>query len=186
MEEGCLIWWITFSFRWGGLVMFTWGRDGRRMHYGKAGWWDSVMLWTMFCWETLGPGIHVDVTLKRTPYLEIVADPVHSFVAMTTVPFFSWIIHPDTQQKLFRNGLKNMTMCSRYCLGLKFPRSQSNWTSMGCAGTPNLIHGGRILQLAGLLLMSWCQIPQDTSRGLVESMPQCIRAVLAAWRWAWY
>ncbi|KAK3554377.1 hypothetical protein QTP70_023086, partial [Hemibagrus guttatus] len=26
----------------------------------------SVMLWTMFCWETLGPAIHVDVTLTRT------------------------------------------------------------------------------------------------------------------------
>ena len=25
----------------------------------------SVMLWAMFCWETLGPAIHVDVTLTR-------------------------------------------------------------------------------------------------------------------------
>ena len=36
----------------------------------------SVMLWTMFCWDTLGPGIHVDVTLTRTTYLNIVAEQV--------------------------------------------------------------------------------------------------------------
>ncbi len=30
--------------------------------------------------------------------------------------------------------------------------------------------------LCGLLLMYWCQIPQDASIGLVVSMPQCIRA----------
>ncbi|KAF7640777.1 hypothetical protein LDENG_00015010, partial [Lucifuga dentata] len=34
--------------------------------------------------------------------------------------------------------------------------------------------------LKDLLLKSWCQIPQDTFRGLVESMPQQVRAVLAA------
>ncbi|ROL41563.1 hypothetical protein DPX16_6961 [Anabarilius grahami] len=34
----------------------TWGTHGTRMHYGKrqAGG-GSVMLWAMFCWETLGP-----------------------------------------------------------------------------------------------------------------------------------
>ena len=36
----------------------------------------SVMLWATFCWETLGPAIHVDVTLTLT-YLSIVADHVH-------------------------------------------------------------------------------------------------------------
>ncbi|MCI4378051.1 hypothetical protein PGIGA_G00211420 [Pangasianodon gigas] len=41
----------------------------------------SVMLWAMFCWETLGPGIHVDVTLTRTTYLNIAADDVHPFMA---------------------------------------------------------------------------------------------------------
>ncbi|KAG7467566.1 hypothetical protein MATL_G00155170 [Megalops atlanticus] len=32
------------------------------------------MLWEMFCWETLGPAIHVDVNLTRATYLNIVAD----------------------------------------------------------------------------------------------------------------
>ncbi|KAK3539724.1 hypothetical protein QTP70_012747 [Hemibagrus guttatus] len=40
----------------------------------------SVMLWAMFCWETLGPAIHVDVTLTRTTYLSIVTDHVHLFM----------------------------------------------------------------------------------------------------------
>lgn len=34
--------------------------------------------------------------------------------------------------------------------------------------------------LKDLLLMPWCLIPQDTLRGLVETMPRGIRAVLAA------
>ena len=33
----------------------------------------SVMLWAIFCWETLGPAIHVDVNLTRVAYLNIVA-----------------------------------------------------------------------------------------------------------------
>ena len=27
----------------------------------------SEMLWAMFCWETLGPAIHVDVNLTHAP-----------------------------------------------------------------------------------------------------------------------
>ncbi len=32
----------------------------------------SVMIWTILCCETLGPGIHVDVTLTHSTYLKIV------------------------------------------------------------------------------------------------------------------
>jgi len=35
--------------------------------------------------------------------------------------------------------------------------------------------------LGDLLLMSWCRLPQDTFRGLLESMPQWVRAVLEAY-----
>ena len=38
------------------------------------------MLWAMLWWETLGPAIHVDVTLTHTAYLSIVADHVHPFM----------------------------------------------------------------------------------------------------------
>ena len=37
----------------------------------------SVMLWAMLCWGTLGPAIHMDVTLTGTTYLSIVADHIH-------------------------------------------------------------------------------------------------------------
>ena len=47
---------------------------GRR----QAGW-GSVMLWAMFCWETLGPAIHVDVSLTHTTYISFVADRAHPF-----------------------------------------------------------------------------------------------------------
>ncbi|KAK3511175.1 hypothetical protein QTP70_032220, partial [Hemibagrus guttatus] len=49
----------------------------------------SVMLWAVFCWETLGPAIiHVDVTLTCTTYLSIAADHVHPFMEMFEV--FTW------------------------------------------------------------------------------------------------
>ncbi len=44
------------------------------------------MLLAMFCWETLGPGIHVDVSLTCTTYLNIVTYYMHSFMA---------IVYPD-------------------------------------------------------------------------------------------
>ena len=40
------------------------------------------MLWAVFCWETLGPVINVDVTLTCTIYLSIVADHEHPFMEM--------------------------------------------------------------------------------------------------------
>ena len=36
----------------------------------------SVMLWAMFCSETLGLAIHVDVKLTHVTYLNIIADQV--------------------------------------------------------------------------------------------------------------
>ena len=41
---------------------------------------DSVMLWTMFCWEALGPAIYVDVTLTHITYLSIVEGHVLPFM----------------------------------------------------------------------------------------------------------
>ncbi|KAK3523387.1 hypothetical protein QTP86_029885, partial [Hemibagrus guttatus] len=38
--------------------------------------WKKVACETLFCWETLGPAIPLDVTLTRTTYLSIVADHV--------------------------------------------------------------------------------------------------------------
>ncbi len=71
-------------------------------------------------------------------------------------------------------------------LASKLPRSQSNWASKGCAGPTNPIHGGSTSQHAGLkgssagVFVPWTT---DTFRGLVESMLQCTRTVLAARGW---
>ena len=48
---------------------------GRRQASGGR-----VMLWAMFCWETLGPAIHVDATLTDNTYQSFGADHVHSFM----------------------------------------------------------------------------------------------------------
>ncbi len=40
------------------------------------------MFWSIFCWETLDPGINVDVTLARVTYLKIFTDHVHHFMLM--------------------------------------------------------------------------------------------------------
>ena len=37
----------------------------------------SIMLWVIFCWETLDPGIHVDVTLTHTTYLNTYKPNTH-------------------------------------------------------------------------------------------------------------
>lgn len=84
----------------------------------------SVILWAKFCWESLGPGIHIDVTLTCTTYQNSVADQVHHSIVFTistvSVASFSGIMDPDTLQKLFRNGLKNMTMSSKCWLCVDF------------------------------------------------------------------
>lgn len=84
----------AFSFRscgrLGACVLFTCGRDGRRIHHKKrqAGG-GSVMLWAI-----LYPGIRVDVTLTLTTFLRIVADHVHPFMA-TVFPDVSGLFQQD-------------------------------------------------------------------------------------------
>ncbi len=50
-----------FKSRWSS------GKEGRRRQAGGG----SVMLWVVICWEILGPGIYVDVTLTCTTCLYI-------------------------------------------------------------------------------------------------------------------
>ncbi len=79
---------------------------------------------------------------------------------------FSRITHPDTLQNLFRNGLRNTEFKVLPC----FPNSQIS-----------IEHLWDVLdQQIQSILMSWCQTPQDTFKGLVASMPRQIRAGLAA------
>lgn len=55
--------------------------------------------------ETSGLGIHVDVSLTRTTYLNIAADQVHLFIStvqysLMAVASFSRMIHPTLLQIL--------------------------------------------------------------------------------------
>ncbi|KAK3531484.1 hypothetical protein QTP70_023275, partial [Hemibagrus guttatus] len=58
----------------------TWGAHGTRMHYGKKPVEAVSCFGKLFCCETSGPAIHVDVTLTCTTYLSTVADHVHPFM----------------------------------------------------------------------------------------------------------
>ncbi len=59
--------------------MFSFRSDLRVHHLlGLA----EAVLWSMFCWETFGPGIHVDITLTNATYLKIVANYTYPFIAM--------------------------------------------------------------------------------------------------------
>lgn len=85
LEEGGLVWWIKFSLILCGCCVHVCCLPGEHMASRcimgrrQAGR-DSVMLWAVFCWESLGPVIPVDVTLTRTTYLRIVADHVYPFM----------------------------------------------------------------------------------------------------------
>ncbi|KAF7659717.1 hypothetical protein LDENG_00294150 [Lucifuga dentata] len=154
------------------------------MHMGirQAGG-GSVMIWAMFCWETLCPGIHVDVTLTRTTYLNIAAEQAHPFMAVvfpdgsglfqqdntpchTAEIVQEWFEEHDTEFKML-TWLPNSPDLSLRDVLEKQVRSMQ-------APPHNL------QDLKDLLLTSWCQIPQDTFRSLVESMPRQVRAILAA------
>ncbi len=37
---------------------------------------------TVFCWDTFGPGIHVDVYLTHTTYVKIVLDHINPFMVL--------------------------------------------------------------------------------------------------------
>ena len=70
------------------------------MHYGgRQASRGSVMLWAMFCWETLAPATHVTVTLTLTAYLSIVSDHEHSFME-TVFPDDCGLVH-TYQNNLF-------------------------------------------------------------------------------------
>ncbi|MCI4375370.1 hypothetical protein PGIGA_G00108680 [Pangasianodon gigas] len=121
---------------------------GRRQARGG-----SVMLWAMFCWETLCPGIYVDVTLTRTTYLNIVADQIHPFIA-TVSPNGSGLFQQDNvpcyTAKIVQEWFEEHDRVQDVDLASKFPRSQSHRASVGCAGQTSLIHGGPTSQLTGL------------------------------------
>uniref|UniRef100_A0AAY5KPB9 Tc1-like transposase DDE domain-containing protein n=1 Tax=Esox lucius TaxID=8010 RepID=A0AAY5KPB9_ESOLU len=147
----------------------------------------SVMLWATFCWETLGPGIHVDVNLTDAAYLNIVADQLHPFMAMV-FPDGSGLFQQDNSPchtaHIVREWFEEHDEEFKV---LPWPPNSPDlnpiehlWDVLDQQVRSTPAPPRNLQELKDLLLMSWCQIPQDTFRGLVESMPLRIAAVMAA------
>ena len=156
-------------------VSFTWGRDGTRMHCRKkARWWrqcdalGSVLLGNPGSSEVMW--MFTRVTYLKW-YVSVLQTKLHPFMATgisrMAVPSFSRIMRPVTLQR-------NVQECS------VLDPINHLW-DVPHLQFPSMEAPPRNLQdLKDLLLTSWCQIPQDTFRGLVEFMPRRLRAVLAA------
>ena len=108
----------------------------------------SAMVWEMFCLKTLGPTIHVDVTLTRTTYLKALLQTMYTLswkhYSLMAVASFSRIMHHATKQKWLRNGLRS-TMSLRCWLGFQIPQTsiQSSicemcWTNKSDPWRPHL------------------------------------------------
>lgn len=117
-----------------------------------------------FCQETWGPGSHV--TLTRTIYLNTVADKVHAFMA-NSISYWQYSLSAGScsLSKLFRNGLRMMSMSSRCwtaislhiplisiwsCIGLtcctnksELLGARSDSTPSEVLWTPNMLHNIR-------------------------------------------
>lgn len=68
----------------------------RRMQTGR----DGVMLWVIFFWETMGLGIHADVTLTRTTYLNMLQakhTPPWQQYSLMVLDSFSKMMHAPCQ-----------------------------------------------------------------------------------------
>lgn len=92
MEEGSLVCWIMFSYtscgRLGVFMSLPEEETGAGCAMGRR---RTVMLWAMFCWETLGVAILLD---ECSTCLNIVADQVHPFME-TVFPTVSRLFHSD-------------------------------------------------------------------------------------------
>ncbi|MCI4391499.1 hypothetical protein PGIGA_G00135220 [Pangasianodon gigas] len=112
----------------------------RRRQAGGGG----VMLWAMFCWETLSPGIHVDVTLTRTTHLNTVADQ-------------EWIEEHDNEFKVLTWPPNSPDLNLIKYLWDVLNKQVRSMEAPPC----------NIQDLKDLLLTFWCQIPQHTFRELI-------------------
>lgn len=116
-----------------------------------------VMLWAMFCWEPLGPALHVGVTLTGTTY--------PSFVADHHAPWWLWPCHKA------KNASRAQPVWGVDSAS-KFPRSESNPASVGGAAKTcgaMKVPPQNLQDLKDVLLTSLCQIPEITAAHLQGS-----------------
>ncbi|KAK3554948.1 hypothetical protein QTP86_001871 [Hemibagrus guttatus] len=150
------------------------------MHYGKkASRQRQCYALGNVLLETLGVAIHVDVTLTRTTYLNIVEDHVYPFLE-TVFPDACGLFQQDNApchkakmvQEWFDEHDNEFEV-------LTWPPNSPDLYPIEHLWDV-LDKQVRSMEAQDLLLTSWCQIPQHTFRDLVESMPRWISAVLTA------
>ena len=133
------------------------------------------------------PAIHVDVNLTGVTDLNIIADQVHPFMAMVFLDG-SGLLRQDNAPchtaHIVREWFEEL---DEVFTVLPWPPNSPDlnpiehlWDVMDRQVRSTAAPPRNLQDLKDLLLMFWCQIPQDTFRGLVESMPWRVGAVLAA------
>ncbi|KAK3548209.1 hypothetical protein QTP70_005161 [Hemibagrus guttatus] len=124
----------------------------------------------MFCWETLGPAFHVDVTVTRSTYLSIAVDHVHSFME-TLFPDGCGLFQQDNAP-CHKAEMVQFEVLSPPPNSPDLNPIQHLWDVLD-KQVPSMKTPPHNLQdLKNLLRTSWSQIPQHTFRDLVESMPR--------------
>ena len=80
---------------------------------------------SMWCWETLGPGIHTDASEHESPNQTLLQTKYNLSQQLSWhCPPPSKTMLPATLQKVFSNSQRNMTKSSRYRPGLQIPHIQ--------------------------------------------------------------
>lgn len=140
------------------------------------------MLWVMFCWETLCLGIHVNIILTHTAYLNIVED-VHPFMAMVFTGG-SGLFQQDIAF-CHKNSSTIVWGIWPCCLGIQISQLTIWLSTCGlCCKNKSMEFPHCNLNDLKDSLLTPRHHPNTTGfchiRGLVKSMPQHVRAVLVA------
>lgn len=109
------------------VAFFTWRTHLTKMYYGMKATWQSVMLCNRFYWETLGPAIHIDVTLTSSANRSRIAD--HKLFHGHDIPrclLFQQDNAPCKKSKISKKQFKERNKL--------LTCNHSNHASVGCAG----------------------------------------------------